>query len=145
MSATLSAPSSEYAAMTTTRPPAELLAEIYALAGARDWAGVTARCHSDFVVYEAKCLPFGGEWRGPDALQRVAAAMYGTWQEAKVEIHEIVGGKEWAVVVLTLTMTSKRTGRTFSQTVNEAGKFEDGKLKELRIHYFDAAEVVAEA
>jgi hypothetical protein len=131
--------------MNASRPPAELLAEIYGLAGARDWDGVAARCHSDFVVHEAECLPFGGEWRGEDALQRVATAMYGTWQEAKVEIHEIVGGMEWAVVVLTLTMTSKRTGRTFSQTVNEAGRFEGGQLKELRIHYFDAAEVAAEA
>ena len=42
-------------------------------------------------------------------------------------------------------MTSKRTGRTFSQTVNEAGRFKDGILQELRIHYFDAAEVAAEA
>jgi hypothetical protein len=131
--------------MSETRPPAELLAEIYALAGARDWAGVAARCDPDFVVHEAAVLPFGGEWRGQDALQRVAAAMYGTWETASVEIHEIVGGREWAVVVLTLTMTSKRTGLTFSQTVNEAGRFENGLLKELRIHYFDAAEVAAEA
>lgn len=131
--------------MTANRPPAEMLAEIYGMAGARDWDGVAARCHPDFTVYEAKDLPYGGEWRGLDALQRVSTAMYGTWQEAKVQIHEIVGGKEWAVVVLTLTMTSKRTGRTFSQTVNEAGRFEDGLLKELRIHYFDAAEVAAEA
>lgn len=130
--------------MTGARP-AQLLAEIYALAGARDWDAVADRCHPDFVVHEAKVLPFGGEWRGRDALQRVAAAMYGTWAEARVDIHEIVGGEQWAVVVLSLTMTSKRTGRTFTQTVNEAGRFENGLLRELRIHYFDAAEVAAEA
>ncbi|WP_095012633.1 nuclear transport factor 2 family protein [Tsuneonella mangrovi] len=131
--------------MSDEPKPAELLAEIYAMAGAQDWGGVAQRCTPDFTVYEADCLPFGGEWTGSDALQRVAAAMYGTWQEASVDIHEIVGGDEWAVVVLTLTMTSKRTGKTFSQTVNEAGRFENGLLKELRIHYFDAAEVAAEA
>jgi hypothetical protein len=125
--------------------PAALLAEIYGLAGARDWAAVEARVHPDFTVYEAASLPFGGEWTGRDALQRVAAAMYGTWAKASVDIHEIVGGDDWAVVVLSLTMTSKRTGRTFTQTVNEAGRFDDGLLKELRIHYFDAAEVAAEA
>lgn len=125
--------------------PAELLQDIYRLAGQRDWDAVAARCHPDFTVFEAASLPFGGEWKGRDALPRVAAAMYGTWAEAKVTIHEIVGGTEWAVVVLSLTMTSKRTGRTFTQTVNEAGRFEDGLLRELRIHYFDAAEVAAEA
>ena len=131
--------------MSEKRKPAQLLGEIYALAGAKDWDGVAERCHPDFAVHEGKSLPFGGVWQGRDALQRVAAAMYGTWEHASVDIHEIVGGEQWAVVVLTLTMTSKRTGRTFSQTVNEAGLFEGGLLKELRIHYFDAAEVAAEA
>ena len=125
--------------------PREMLSAVYAAAGARDWDTVESLIHPDFVLYEAECLPFGGEWRGKDALQRCAAAMYGTWADAKVDIHDITGGDSWAVTVLTLTMTSKRTGETFSQTVNEAGSFEDGLLKELRIHYFDAAEVAAKA
>ena len=88
--------------------------------------------HDEFVLHEAECLPFGGEWRGKDALQRCAAAMYGTWAEAKVDIHDITGGDTWAVVVLTLTMTPKDGGETFQQTVCEAGSFEDGLLKDLR-------------
>jgi len=120
-----------------------MLSAVYAAAGARDWETVESLIHPDFVLYEAECLPFGGEWRGKDALQRCAAAMYGTWAEASVDIHDITGGESHAVTVLTLTMTSKRTGETFSQTVNEAGVFEDGLLRELRIHYFDAAEVAA--
>lgn len=125
--------------------PAELLSNVYAHARARDWDKVAELVHPDFTVHEAECLPFGGKWTGRDALQRVAAAMYGTWETASVDIHEIVGGEEHAVVVLTLTMTSKVTGRTFSQTVNEMGRFEDGLLKDLIIHYFDAAEVAREA
>ena len=57
----------------------------------------------------------------------------------------VTGGDSWAVTVLTLTMTPKDGGETFSQTVCEAGSFEDGLLKALRIHYFDAAEVAAKA
>lgn len=131
--------------MTENRKPAQLLSEIYALAGARDWDGVAERCAPDFTVFEAPSVPFGGEWTGRDALQRVATAMYATWESASVQIHEITGGEEWAVVVLTLTMTSKRTGRTFSQTINEAGRFEDGLLKELRVHYFDTVQIAREA
>lgn len=123
----------------------ELLAEIYRLASAQDWAGVEARCHPEFTVYEPPSIPYGGEWKGRDALPRVAAAMYAAWAAAKVEIHEIVGGRDWGVVVLSLTMTSKRTGNSFTQTLCEAGRFEDGLLKELRIHYFDTARVAAEA
>lgn len=125
--------------------PREMLSEVYRLAGLREWDRVAALLHPEFVLYEAEILPFGGEWRGKDALQRCAAAMYGTWAEAKVDIHDITGGETWAVTVLTLTMTPKGGGETFSQTVCEAGNFEGGLLKELRIHYFDAAEVARKA
>ncbi|MEE4316569.1 MAG: nuclear transport factor 2 family protein [Erythrobacter sp.] len=122
-----------------------MLAAVYAAAGARDWDRVASLLHPDFVLHEANSLPFAGEWRGRDALQRCAAAMYGTWQEAKVDIHDITGGDTWAVVVLSLTMHPKDGSAPFRQTVCEAGSFEDGLLKELRIHYFDAAEVAARA
>ena len=131
--------------MSEAGKPAALLSEVYRLAGERDWDAVEALVHPDFILYEAESLPFGGEWTGKDALQRCAAAMYATWEEASVNILEITGGEAWAVVVLSLTMKSKQTGRTFTQTVNEAAQFEDGLLKELRIHYFDAAEVAREA
>ena len=90
---------------------------------------VAERLHPEIVIYEAESLPFGGEWKGKDALQRLSAAMYGTWAEAKVEIHEIIGGETYAAVILSLTMTSKKTQRTFTQTLSEVGKFEDGLLR----------------
>ncbi len=125
--------------------PREMLAAVYAAAGTRDWDAVESLLHPDFVLYEANALPFAGEWRGKDALQRCAAAMYGTWAEAKVEILDITGGETHAVVVIRLTMHPKDGSEAFVQTVCEAGSFEDGLLKELRIHYFDAAEVAARA
>lgn len=128
-----------------TATPRELQMAVYAAAGDEDWAKVESLMHPDFVLYEAECLPFGGEWRGKDALKRCAVAMYSTWAEAKVEIHDFTGGDSHAVTVLTLTMTSKRTGETFSQTVNECGHFENGLMRSLTIHYFDAAEVAAKA
>ena len=128
--------------MTT---PREIQAAVYAAAGARDWEKVESLLHEDFVLYEAECLPFAGEWRGKDALQRCAAAMYGTWADAKVDIHDITGGDTHAVTVLTLTMTPKGGGETFSQTVCEMGEFENGLMKSLKIHYFDADEVARKA
>lgn len=125
--------------------PRDIQSAVYAAAGARDWARVESLLHPDFVLYEAECLPFGGEWRGRDALQRCAEAMYGTWKEAKVDIHDITGGDTHAVTVLTLTMTPKGGGAPFSQTVCETGEFEGGLMKSLRIHYFDAGEVARRA
>lgn len=131
--------------MDGSAAPAELLGKIYALAGARDWDGVAECMHPDLVIYEAPSLPFGGEYKGKDALQVVAGAMYGQWPEAKVEIHDITGGKDWAVVVLSLTVNSTQTGEPITQTLCEAGRFEDGLLIEHRIHYYDTAQMAAEA
>ena len=122
-----------------------MLAKVYATAGTRDWAAVEALIHPDFVLYEAACLPFAGEWRGRDALQRCAAAMYGTWADTKLEILDCTGGESHAVMVIRLTMHPKDGSEPFTQTICEAGTFEDGLLRTLRIHYFDAAEVAARA
>jgi len=125
--------------------PREMLAAVYAAADAGDWDKVESLIHPDFVLYEANSLPFAGEWRGKDALQRCAAAMYGTWADTKLEMIDCTGGETYAVMVIRLTMHPKDGSAPFTQTICEAGCFEDGLLKELRIHYFDAAEVAARA
>lgn len=125
--------------------PRELLARVYSAAATRDWAAVEALIHPDFVLYEAASLPFGGEWRGKDALQRCAAAMYGTWADTRLEILDCTGGESHAVMVIRLTMHPRDGSAPFTQTICELGTFADGLLKTLRIHYFDAAEVAARA
>ena len=122
-----------------------MLAKVYATAGTRDWDAVEALIHPDFVLYEANSLPFAGEWRGKDALQRCAAAMYGTWADTQLEMLDCTGGDTWAVMVIRLTMHPKDGSAPFTQTICEAGNFVDGLLRELRIHYFAAAEIAARA
>ena len=58
---------------------------------------------------------------------------------------DCTGGETWAVMVIGLTMHPKDGSAPFTQTICEAGSFEDGLLRELRIHYFDAAEIAARA
>ncbi|MEM6267697.1 MAG: nuclear transport factor 2 family protein [Pseudomonadota bacterium] len=124
---------------------ARILGEVYAAAREGRWDDLAAFVTDDFTIYEADALPYGGAWRGKDAFERLYPAVMGTWADPEAETLEIAGGKEWVLAVVRLTMTSKKTGRRFSQTVCEAGTFEGGLLKDLRIHYFDAAEVASQA
>ncbi|MEM1052030.1 MAG: nuclear transport factor 2 family protein [Pseudomonadota bacterium] len=124
---------------------ARILGEVYSAAREGRWDDLAARVTDDFTIYEAGSLPYGGTWTGRNAFQRLYPAVMGTWDNPQAETLEIAGGDEWVLSAIRLTMTSKRTGRRFSQTVCEAGTFEGDKLKELRIHYFDAAEIAAEA
>lgn len=111
-----------------------------------DWDGVEAFMAEDFVIHEPASLPYGGEWRGKDALKRLYAHVMGYWEDPDVEWDELIGGERFAAALLRFTMTSRATGERFHQTVSEVTRFDDqGKMAEMRVHYFDAAEVARQA
>ena len=123
---------------------AEVLGTIYERMGAQDWDGAMALMTDDFKIVEPDSLPYGGLWEGKDALQRLYPAVVSNFDEFSPVIKEVIGGVEWAAVIVDLTLISKKTGRRFTQTVSEVGRVENGKLAELQIHYFDTAEIANE-
>lgn len=123
---------------------AEILGGVYQRMGQGDWDGVAALLSDDFKVVEPNSLPYGGLWEGKDALQRLYPAVMQHFEDPAPVIKEVIGGEEWAAVIVDFTVTSKKTGRRFTQTVSEVGRIENGKLAELQIHYFDTAELAAE-
>jgi len=123
---------------------AEVLGTIYQRLGEQDWEGVMALMTDDFKIVEPDSLPYGGVWEGKDALQRLYPAVVSHFDEFSPVIKEVIGGIEWAAVIVDLSLISKKTGRQFSQTVTEVGRIRDGKLAELKIHYFDTAEIAQE-
>ena len=123
---------------------AEILATVYQRMGEQDWDGVMALLSDDFKVVEPKSLPYGGLWEGKDALLRLYPAVMSNFDDPAPVIKEVIGGEVWAAVIVDFTVTAKKTGRRFTQTVSEVGRIEDGKVAELQIHYFDTAEMVKE-
>jgi len=123
----------------------DLLRRVYAAAGVRDWATVASLCADDLVIHEPMSLPFGGAYRGRDALRRLFTVVMDYWDDPQVTVNAVVGDDTHAAVLLTFTMTSKLTGRTFTQSVAETARSEDGLVTEMRIHYFDTTEVAREA
>lgn len=123
---------------------AEILGGVYQRMGAGDWDGMMELLSDDFKVVEPESLPYGGLWEGKDALMRLHPAVMSCYDDPTPVIKEVIGGKEWAAVIVDFTVTSKKTGRRFTQTVSEVGRIENGKLAELQIHYFDTAELAAE-
>jgi ketosteroid isomerase-like protein len=123
---------------------AEILGGVYLKMSQGDWEGVEALLADDFTIVEPESLPYGGLWKGKDALQRLHPAVMQYFDDPAPVIKEVIGGKEWASVIVDFTVTSKKTGRRFTQTVSEVGRVADGKLAELQIHYFDTAEIAAE-
>jgi ketosteroid isomerase-like protein len=116
-----------------------LMREIYTLAGQGRWDEAEQLLSEDLVIHEPESLPYGGEWRGRDALRRLYAEVMTYWADPSVELRTIVGDEEWAVALLDFTMTSRTTGQRFTMPVAEASGAVGGKIVEMRIHYFDTA------
>jgi ketosteroid isomerase-like protein len=119
-----------------------LTRRIYTLAGQARWDEVEQLLSEDLVIHEPESLPYGGEWRGRDALRRLYAEVMTYWADPSVELRTIVGDEEWAVALLDFTMTSRTTGQRFTTPVAEASRAVGGKIVEMQIYYFDTASLV---
>lgn len=125
--------------------PLEASKAMYDAVHAGDWDAVADFMAEDFVIYEPTSLPYGGEWRGRDALQRLYAHVMGYWDDPVVKWQELVGGEKYAVALLHFTVTAKSSGKRFETHIAEVTEFDDaGKMASMRIHYFDTADMVAQ-
>lgn len=122
-----------------------LIRRLYDRAHVGDWDGVETMLSDDLVIHEAASLPFGGEYRGRDALRRLYGIVMGYWDKPNVEIYSIVGDDTHVVALMNFTMTSKITGNSFTQKMAEVSTVENGLVTEMRIHYYDTAQVAAQA
>jgi ketosteroid isomerase-like protein len=125
--------------------PLEIAHKMFALIDSGDWAGVAALAADDYVIHEPPVLPFGGAWRGRDALPRLFAHVMHYWDDPQIERVAITGSDAHFIALLRMTVTSKMTGRRFSQSLVEATRCANGKMVETHIHYFDPDEVAREA
>lgn len=125
--------------------PLEASKAMYADVARGDWDAVAGYMADDFVIYEPPSLPYGGEWRGRDALQRLYAHVMGFWEEPVVRWMELVGGETYAVALLHFTVTARASGKRFETHIAEVTEFDAaGKMASMRIHYFDTADMLGQ-
>ena len=122
-----------------------ILTALYDRAHLGDWDAVEAYLSDDLVIHEAPSLPFGGEYRGRRALRDLYATVMAYWDSPAVDIYSIVGDDTHVVALMHFTMTSKQSGHTFTQQMAEVSTVKDGLVTDMRIHYYDTAQVAHEA
>ena len=124
--------------------PTEATRTMYEHASRGEWDAVASFMAEDFVIHEPESLPYGGEWRGRDALQRLFTQVMGYWESPEVEWIDLFGNDSHVVALLRFGMTAPGTGKRVVQRVAEVTSFNDaGLMSEMHIHYFDTAELVA--
>lgn len=115
---------------------------MYECAARGEWDAVAEFMADDLVIHEPATLPYGGEWRGRDALRRLFERVMGFWDDPEVEWIDMVGGETRVVALLQFTMTARSSGKRFSQRVAEVTTFNSaGLMAEMHIHYFDTGEM----
>ena len=119
----------------------DIVTAVFTHAGKGEWAALEPFMADDLVIHEPAALPYGGEWRGKDALQRLYEHVFAYWRDPVVTVERIVGDDDWAVAILIFEMTATATGTRIRQRVTEVTRCEGGKAVEMFIHYFDTAEV----
>ena len=128
-----------------TKTPLELAQTMLACIDAGDWPGVMAITHPDYVVHEPPELPFGGDWKGQDAVPRLFAHVWSYWDDVVVDRLGILSDETYFCLQLRMTMTSKFTGNRISTSLAETTRCVDGLMTEYTIHYHDTALVAREA
>ncbi|MBX9883778.1 MAG: nuclear transport factor 2 family protein [Novosphingobium sp.] len=127
------------------KTPRELAETMLGCIDKGDWAGVMAITSPNYVVHEPPELPFGGDWKGQDALIRLFPHVWSYWDDVVVDRLGILTDENYFCLQLRMTMTSKLTGKRISTSLAETTRCVDGLMVEYTIHYHDCALVAREA
>lgn len=119
----------------------DIVRRCYTHASRGEWDQANALVADDFKLHEPASLAYGGVWTGKDAMQRLNGAVMSYWGQPELQLVDLIGNEQRCVVLLRFSMTSKATGKRFTQDVVEVLRVENGLIAELRIHYFDTAEL----
>ena len=96
------------------------------------------------VMHQAANLPYGGEWRGHEGVERFFAAMSSAWsalEVSEIEYFEPADGGIRTVVSLRMVATSRATGQVMDRPMVQIVEIRDGLIHGFWPFYWDVAEV----
>ncbi|MET9323007.1 nuclear transport factor 2 family protein [Streptomyces sp. NPDC003038] len=139
--------------MTTTQTSAsEVLTRFYAAESAYVAAGGPGRApfgelaaclDPEVVLHQAPGLPYAGDWRGPDGIERFMAVMGEVWQSVEfLDQRRIIDGQD-VVVTSRVRFVARASGRALDTTIVQLMTVRDGRIREIRPFYWDPAAVSA--
>ena len=120
-----------------SRSNQEIIQAIFEASAEEDWDTVKSLVHNDIQVFEADSLPYAGVFKGPENFVGLIQQVFGTWEDVVHTINHVVADGEFVVILANMAGRAKTTGRTFSVSMAEVWRLRDGKVIEIRPHYFD--------
>lgn len=127
----------------SARTARETLEAFFAAFHIQDMTTMEALLAPDFAIYEAEGLPYAGVYRGIEGWRDLLGRIGAIWSTMIPVVRHFIGDGCHFAVLMDVTLVSVATGRTLETSVFELWTVEDGKVKEIRPHYWDTAAVAA--
>lgn len=86
-------------------------------------------------------MPYAGDWRGPDGIERFMAVMGEAWQSVEfLDQHRMIDGPD-VVVTSRVRFVARASGRALETRIVQLMSVRDGRITEIRPFYWDPTAV----
>ncbi|WP_328307995.1 nuclear transport factor 2 family protein [Streptomyces sp. NBC_00442] len=109
--------------------------------GRAGFAEIAACLHPQVVLHQAPGLPFTGEWRGAEGMERFMGVMTELWQSVEFLEQRHLVDDERIVVVNEVRFVARASGRKLDTSLVQMMTVRSGLLFEIRPYYWDPAAV----
>lgn len=128
---------------TKTSGPAGVVADFYRAARAGDFETVRALLSPEVTLTEPESVPYGGVFKGPDAVLGAAADIFTKYFNlTDYEVCYILADDEHAVARLNVAGVTHTTGKPIAFSATECFVVRDGKIIDIQPYHFDTVQVV---
>jgi len=93
------------------------------------------------VMHEATSLPYGGTYKGREAIKAGIQNVFGYFSAFGYDVHQITSGGDYVIAYGTFSATSAKSGKSVSFPLAEVWKIVDGRVKLVEPVYFDTKAV----
>ena len=108
-----------------------------------DFAPVAATLDADCLLCEPASLPYGGEWRGRDGVERWLRMFRETWSSLEVRDSKLFGDGEIVFGQSHVYAKSRAAGRTADWPLLQSFRIRSGAVLELRPFHWDTAAILS--
>ena len=120
----------------------EAEARFMAAAEQPDFGPVAATLHPDCLLYEPESLPYGGEWRGRDGVERWMRLFKATWSSLEVRDSQVFGDGDTLFSRSHVYATSRQTKKQTDWSLLQQLTLQQGGILDLRPFHWDTAAIL---
>lgn len=116
-----------------------LVQTAFRLAGEEAWEAFFELFSANCVIHHPDSLPFGGVYRGEQAIRFAFRRVLAAWEEVVMEKLAYFAQGDQVVVHMRAGGVGRTRRNSFWQDLMELWRIENGKIVEMRPFFFDTA------